>query len=487
MELETDVWFPVVLSVSRAVFGYVPKSGNVIKVDSTGSGFDDLVEEFSEGKVQFGYYRVMVKGAAKFVYIAWCGDGVTGMAKGSFGNHSNDFGAYLKKDGYAMHHQVNARSESDLDEKKIGAALVKAAGANYDAGAKKQGMDSTAKAMGELKTFHISEQARSVETGTGRDGTGVQIDKNASDAYWSSNKAAAPQAAPVASSKPAVDEEARKAFWQQQQQEKAAAAKAPPAGRPAPATGASNLRSKFESGAANTAAPAPSSGPPSRPAPGKVNAAAFNAAPSSAPPSSGPPPARPAPGKVNAAAFNAPPTSAPPTAAPPSGARPAPGGPPPPISRPPPVSGAPPVPPSAPPTAPEPAHEEEWAEAPAPAQEEYAQEEYAASGQEEYAQEEYAASGQEEYAQEEYAQEEYAQEEYAATGQEEYAQEEYAQEEYAAYTQVQALHDYQGQHAEDLSFNAGDWITVHEKDESGWWKGEVNGVTGYFPSNFVQQ
>jgi hypothetical protein len=121
------------------------------------------------------------------------------------------------------------------------------------------------------------------------------------------------------------------------------------------------------------------------------------------------------------------------------------------------------------------------------AQEEYAQEEYATGGQEEYAQEEYAqeeyATGQEEYAQEEYAQEEYAQEEYA-TGQEEYAQEEYAAE---GYTQVQALHDYAGSHAEDLTFKAGDWITVHERDESGWWKGELNGVSGYFPSNFVQQ
>lgn len=512
-----------------AVFGYVPKSGNVIKVDSTGSGFDDLVEEFSEGKVQFAYYRVAIKGAAKFVYVAWCGDGVIGMAKGSFANHSNDFAAHLKK-GFAVHHQVNARSEVDLDEKKIQAALVKAAGANYDAGAKKQGMDSTAKAMGELKTFHISEQERSVQTGTAGQAN-VQIDKSASDAFWTANKAKAAGSAAPPPAKPAVDEEARKAFWQQQQQEqaaaKAAAAKQPPAGRPAPSGGRVN--------AAAFNNPPPSSAPPTsappaagggRPAPGKINTSAFTNPPAASNTSA--PVGRPAPGggapklpssgppKIPSAGPPSLPPSAPPSL-PPSGPPSLPPSGPPalPPSMPPalPPSNPPPAAVPLPPRAPEPeahgddgwgddttaaggasqdysshqeyAAQEEYA---APAQEEYAaqegyaQEEYA---QEEYAQEEYAATGQEEYAQEEYAQEEYAQEEYAqeeyaATGQEEYA----AQE---SYTQVQALHDYAGSHAEDLTFNAGDWITVYERDESGWWKGEINGAVGYFPSNFVQQ
>lgn len=482
-----------------AVFGYVPKSGNIIKVDEKGSGFDDMTEEFSEGKVQFAYYRVMVKGAAKFVYVAWCGEGVTGMAKGGFANHSNDFAAHLKK-GFAVHHQVNARSEADLDEKKIQAALVKAAGANYDAGAKKQGMDSTAKAMGELKSFHISEQARAVEVGTGRDmgSSGVAIDKAASDQYWQANKAQ-PKAAAPPPSRPAVDEEARKQFWQQDQAAKASAAKKAPAGRPAPAVDdearkqfwQQDQAAKASSASQPTGRPTPGGGAP--PPGGASNLRAKFEAGASAPPTSAPPPSRPAPGGPPKLPPSAPPTSAPPVSAPPP-ARPAPAAAPLPPRMPEPEesndddwgddsapAAAPPTPAfSAPP--PVPAH--------APAQEEYAQEEYA---QEEYAQEEYA--GQEEYAQEEYAQEEYAaagQEEYAQEeyAQEEYAQEEYAQEEYAQDSsafQVQALHDYAGQHAEDLSFSAGDWITVHERDDSGWWKGEINGLIGYFPSNFVQQ
>lgn len=292
----------MIVAFCRAVFGYVPKSGNVIKVDEKGSGFDDLTEEFSEGKVQFGYYRVMVKGAAKFVYVAWCGEGVTGMAKGGFANHSNDFAAHLKK-GFAVHHQVNARSEADLDEKKIQAALVKAAGANYDAGAKKQGMDSTAKAMGELKSFHISEQARAVEVGTGRDmgSSGAAIDKAASDQYWQANKAQ-PKAAAPPPSRPAVDEEARKQFWQQDQAAKASAAKKAPAGRPAPAAVDDEARKQFwqqdqaakaASASQPTGRPAPGGGAP--PPGGASNLRAKFEAGASAPPTSAPPPSRPAP------------------------------------------------------------------------------------------------------------------------------------------------------------------------------------------------
>jgi hypothetical protein len=35
---------------------------------------------------------------------------------------------------------------------------------------------------------------------------------------------------------------------------------------------------------------------------------------------------------------------------------------------------------------------------------------------------------------------------------------------------------------ECLSFRAGDIIRVTSTDPTGWWVGECNGVTGYFPS-----
>ena len=49
------------------------------------------------------------------------------------------------------------------------------------------------------------------------------------------------------------------------------------------------------------------------------------------------------------------------------------------------------------------------------------------------------------------------------------------------------MYDYAGENAEDLAFREGDTITVlDQSDPSGWWQGELNGVTGFFPSNFVE-
>jgi hypothetical protein len=52
--------------------------------------------------------------------------------------------------------------------------------------------------------------------------------------------------------------------------------------------------------------------------------------------------------------------------------------------------------------------------------------------------------------------------------------------------QVRALFDYTGETQPELSFKKGDIITVTEKDESGWWQGELKGVIGAFPSGWVE-
>jgi len=50
-----------------------------------------------------------------------------------------------------------------------------------------------------------------------------------------------------------------------------------------------------------------------------------------------------------------------------------------------------------------------------------------------------------------------------------------------------ALYDYAGEAEGDLTFSAGDVITILDtSDPGGWWQGELNGVQGVFPSNFVQ-
>lgn len=45
-----------------------------------------------------------------------------------------------------------------------------------------------------------------------------------------------------------------------------------------------------------------------------------------------------------------------------------------------------------------------------------------------------------------------------------------------------ALYDYDGQGDQELTFRQGDIIVILEKDESGWWQGELNGKIGIFPA-----
>ena len=50
---------------------------------------------------------------------------------------------------------------------------------------------------------------------------------------------------------------------------------------------------------------------------------------------------------------------------------------------------------------------------------------------------------------------------------------------------VQAIYDYQGANNDELCVTKGDIITVTQTPEGGWFEGTLNGVTGWFPSNYV--
>ena len=53
---------------------------------------------------------------------------------------------------------------------------------------------------------------------------------------------------------------------------------------------------------------------------------------------------------------------------------------------------------------------------------------------------------------------------------------------------AKALYDYNGTHDYELSFAAGDTITVTQEDPAtGWWTGECNGKVGPFPGNYVER
>jgi len=51
--------------------------------------------------------------------------------------------------------------------------------------------------------------------------------------------------------------------------------------------------------------------------------------------------------------------------------------------------------------------------------------------------------------------------------------------------QVVAMYAYQPQNEDELQFHKGSVINVVNKDDPDWWKGELNGAVGMFPSNYV--
>ncbi|KAK2817419.1 hypothetical protein Q5P01_025610 [Channa striata] len=51
--------------------------------------------------------------------------------------------------------------------------------------------------------------------------------------------------------------------------------------------------------------------------------------------------------------------------------------------------------------------------------------------------------------------------------------------------QVRALYTFRAEEADELGFNAGDVIKVLECSDEAWWKGQLRGKTGLFPTNYT--
>ncbi|RKP11151.1 hypothetical protein THASP1DRAFT_27069 [Thamnocephalis sphaerospora] len=114
--------------VEWAVFGY-DRGTNDLKVLETGVGLDELSDEFSDGKIQYGFARIIepISQLPKLVLIGWCGSGVPVEKKGLFASHLSDVALFLK--GY--HLQINARAEGDVDPSYIMKRLGESTGAKY--------------------------------------------------------------------------------------------------------------------------------------------------------------------------------------------------------------------------------------------------------------------------------------------------------------------------------------------------------------------
>ncbi|XXG98808.1 Cytosolic Fe-S cluster assembly factor nar1 [Hypoxylon texense] len=106
---------------------------SVLKVQSTGSGeLEELIEDFSEGRIQFAFLKVKDPntGLPKYALIAWCGGGVPERTKGYFTSHLNAVSKVL----HGYHVQITARSDTDLEPANILQKISDASGAKYTAG-----------------------------------------------------------------------------------------------------------------------------------------------------------------------------------------------------------------------------------------------------------------------------------------------------------------------------------------------------------------
>ncbi|KAK3722205.1 actin binding protein [Vermiconidia calcicola] len=106
---------------------------SVLKVQTTGEGeLLDLIEEFSDGRIQFAFVKVKDPNTTlpKNVLIAWCGEGVPERTKGYFTSHLNAVSKVL----HGYHVQVTARSDRDLTPELIVQKVADASGSKYSGG-----------------------------------------------------------------------------------------------------------------------------------------------------------------------------------------------------------------------------------------------------------------------------------------------------------------------------------------------------------------
>ncbi|OQE13482.1 hypothetical protein PENFLA_c047G02936 [Penicillium flavigenum] len=126
----------VVYSVSTPLVSAFQQDGgkeSVLKVQNTGEGeLDDLIEEFSEGRVQFAYVKVTDSntGLPKNVLIGWCGEGVPERTKGYFTSHLATVAKFL----HGYHVQITARADGDLTPEGIVQRVADSSGSKYSVG-----------------------------------------------------------------------------------------------------------------------------------------------------------------------------------------------------------------------------------------------------------------------------------------------------------------------------------------------------------------
>jgi len=457
------------------ILGQVPKKNNPLnnkyKLVDKGDDWDDFIDTLDESKVLFCLVRFTVKEVPRFAFITFCGEGVPGEIKGKYGYHCQDMEKWI---GH-FHVQLNARSADDVTQQKILSKMTTALGAAYEAGQITQGSSKGEKVSG---------------SGYKKD-TAFQAIPEVSSQYWSSQAPASgtPSSGYVKDKAYENIKDQSADYWNQNSSPS-------PSGPTEKKTvsdyknisGASSLKSRYEDLAKPEAKPEiqrtgvrPNFSRPPEPTPApqkQAPAARATRAPEAAPAAAPAPvhhyepePAahyEPEPAahyEPEPAAHYEPPAS---------------------HYEPPAAHYEPPAAHYEPPVAhyePEPvAYHEPEATYEAPAEHYEAQAHHDAPAYEEHYEESY----------DNYPVDGGYEEGYQEGGYEEHYEEQYEAPAAAAAAAggitCTALYDYAGENEGDLSFYAGDVIAIlDQSDPSGWWQGEINGISGFFPMNFVQQ
>ncbi|XP_022535740.2 nostrin isoform X1 [Astyanax mexicanus] len=59
--------------------------------------------------------------------------------------------------------------------------------------------------------------------------------------------------------------------------------------------------------------------------------------------------------------------------------------------------------------------------------------------------------------------------------------------EFCSIGKCKALYDYSSERTDELNIKEGDLLNILQKDDSGWWFGELNGERGHFPSTYIEE
>lgn len=126
LSLITNIRFPPSSSLASA--------GNELKLQATGSGLDDLSEEFMDGRIQYALARLENPNSnlEKFVQINWCGAGVPERQKGLFNTYSPQVANGFFKG--ASHLTIQARNEGDVEPDHIRKRVEESSGSKYTPG-----------------------------------------------------------------------------------------------------------------------------------------------------------------------------------------------------------------------------------------------------------------------------------------------------------------------------------------------------------------